>query len=263
MHWRTWRWCAEDERTVTFVAVDGAGWTRLVREGALLGLWARRGAPVPRVIDEDPVARRQVRERLTGATGDEIVRRIGTDQVFADRLATVYGELAALLHGAVPYREAVALGWTPRPRIELDDVVARLRGWGLDDLADQLAMVRPWLDAPRSADLLIHGDLHFHNMVVDEGGTIEGVFDVDGAGLDEGWTDLQYVHSLGAHFARRAIDSYAARIGVARDDEAVRRAHVRIAFEHFCWYERDAPRFPSLIGWAKEAVRTLCPSSRR
>jgi aminoglycoside phosphotransferase (APT) family kinase protein len=111
----------------------------------------------------------------------------------------------------------------------------------------------PWLVADTAASVVIHGDLHFHNLCTAEDGTITGVFDVGDAGADAPETDLQYVHSLGPRFVSIAVAAY----GRPLDMASIRRAHLRTALDHILWHRQGMPRHASVVAWIAVAFDKL------
>jgi len=263
------RWLAMGSERVAFGADDDTGWKRLEREAWLLERWRAAGVPVPRVLRADATRRVQVRERLHGVTGEVVepraygceppavrVRLDGAPlTAFGERLAASYGELAARIRRAVSLADGVAagLGPTSHRTLDLDDAIARLHASSASTAAKVAAeRARAWLTAIPQADAVIHGDLHFHNMVLAEDGTITGVFDLGDSGLDAAATELLYAPSLGSRFLAIALDAYG-----AIDVEAVSRAHLRTALDHLIWHGPGTPRHASIVEWITAALERL------
>jgi aminoglycoside phosphotransferase (APT) family kinase protein len=271
---RDTRWLAVGDELVAFLADDDAGWRRLTREAWLIHRWRPAGVPVPRVVGMDAARRLQVLEKMRGRTGDDIHRETGTSPIYAgdlptvaerlddaplsafgERLAASYGELAARIRRAVTVDDARAagLGTTSRRALDLDDAIARLHASTASAAAKAAAeRARSWLAAIPPVDAVIHGDLHFFNMCIDDAGSITGVFDLGDAGLDAAATELLYVHSLGSRFAAIVLE---ANCEIDIDD--VRRAHVRTALDHLIWHGPGTPRHASVVAWAEATLERL------
>ncbi|HET9622957.1 MAG TPA: phosphotransferase [Kofleriaceae bacterium] len=267
-------WLALARDVVGFAADDDAGWRRLTSEAWLLARWRAAGVPAPRVIDEDPARGVQIRERMHGLTGEDVVSEPERSRLFdgalpdprariegaplstfGERVAASYGELAARIRRAVPISDARAAGFTPTSRrtLDLDAAIARLHATTASQAAKATAArLRPWLAALPPIDAVIHGDLHFFNMCLADDGEIIGVFDVGDAGLDAAATELLYIHSLGARFAAIALDAYG-----PIDREAVERAHLRTALDHLIWHPPGTPRHASIVVWATAAFERM------
>jgi aminoglycoside phosphotransferase (APT) family kinase protein len=246
----------------------------MTSEAWLIDRWRAAGVPVPRVLRMDAARRLQVLERLRGRTGDDVHRETGTSPLypgaipdvrarledaplsaFGERLAASYGELAARIRSAVSIDEARAAGVdvTTRRTLDLDDAIARLHATTVSPVAKAAAQrARRWLAAIPPIDAVIHADLHFFNMCVDDDGSITGVFDLGDAGLDASATELMYVHSLGSRFAAIALE---ANPGI--DVEDVRRAHLRTALDHLIWHGPGTPRHAGIVGWATAVFERL------
>lgn len=266
---REQRWLALTDREVAFVADDEPGWRRLVAEARLAERWRGAGLPAPRVVAELPGERLQVRERLLGLTGDLVEFRLfgvdpaGVDRYaerapltpFGARLAASYGELAARIAATTTAAEGAALGLSTHPPVDLDEAERHLFESAASRAAvERLAGYRAWLEAPTPLDVVVHGDLHFHNLALAESGEISGVFDLDAAAVSTRWTDLQYASGLGPRFLRRATEAYAATSGVVVDDEAVRRAHLLVALGHLRWHLPGRPRHHRVVAWVEAAL---------
>lgn len=263
------RWLALGDDVVAFAADDDLGWRQLQREAWLLRRWRAAGVPAPRVLREDATALVQVRERLHGLTGDAVESRLFVGERpdawarldhtpitrFGERLAGSYGELARRIKGAVTVDEAAAvgIGLCPRRAIDLDGAIARLHASTASAAARAAAeRARPWLAALPPPDAVIHADLHFYNMCCAEDGSITGVFDLDGAGIDAAATELLYVYSLGRRFADVALDAYGP---IDLDD--VHRAHVRIALDHLNWHGPGTERHAAIVDWVTAVLERL------
>jgi hypothetical protein len=265
------RWMAMGDEFVAFGADDDGDWQRLEREGWLIDRWRDAGIRAPRVVRADAVRRIQVRERLHGVTGHAVEPRIWPGAIpdawarlddaplsaFGERLAASYGELARRIRSAVSIADAIAagLGPTSRRTLDLDTAIASFHRSSAPAAAKRIAdRARTWLAAIPPADAVIHADLHFFNMCLDEEGAIAGVWDLGDAGLDAAATELLIVHSLGSRFAALAIEAYG-----PVDVEAVRRAQLRTAFDHMIWNAPGTERYPSIVAWVTAALERLAP----
>lgn len=275
------RWLGLADDAVGFLADDDVGWRRLLTEGALARRWRSAGVPVFEVLAEDPAARLQVRRRLHGVTGAEVEPRLfGVDPATVDRyspaapltafgarLADSYGALAARIAGATSALDGAALGLADHPLPDLDEALHLLAASGVDGVVVERARgCRAWLEGPSPTEdsprVAVHGDLHFHNLVLADDGAITGVFDLDAAALSTRWTDLQYAPGLGPAFLARVVRAYAAEAGQAVDADAVRREHLRVALGHLRWHPPGSPRHDEVVGWVQAALLALAPRPR-
>lgn len=284
------RWLAMTDTRVVFAADNDTEWARLRTEAKLIERWRRAGVPVPRVLDEKDHA--QVRERFDGIMGEIVepllfgcatladlgrispftrageplpwplpdgVARLDAScplSPFGARLAQSYGELAARMHGAMSLDEAASIGITTRAPMDIDAALVRLRATAIDRaLVENAVMHRTWIAEGPPNSVVVHGDLHFHNMCLGEDGSIIGVFDIGDAHVDGPESELHYVHSLGPRFVEIAMAAY----GAPLDAEAIRRAHVRTALGHLEWVARDSPRYPSILSWVTAVIARLVP----
>jgi hypothetical protein len=268
------RWLALGSDVVAFAADTEAEWRRLQAERWLIERWRAAGVPAPRVRHEDATRGVQLRERLHGLFGPQIHTSEGGSPLYAnrpqptgdwidnaplspfgERVATSYGELAARIRRAVSVGDASAagLGTTSRRDLDVDDLLARLDATDASSSTKAAARrARSWLEAIPAPDAVIHGDLHFFNMVTAEDGTITGVFDIGDAGIDNAAAELLYVHSLGPQFVARVLEAYG-----DFDLEEVRRAHARIALGHLIWHPPGDERHPQIIAWVTAVLERL------
>jgi hypothetical protein len=283
------RWLAMGDTFVAFAANDDAEWARLRSVAQLIERWHSAGVPVPRVIDEcDQVL---VRERLDGIMGEIVEPLLFGSATLTDlgrispftragerlpwalpdgftrldagcplspfgaRLAQSYGEMAARMHGAIAMDEIS--GITVRPPMDLDAALDRLRATSVPrELVEKAERERAWIAEGPANSVIVHGDLHFHNMCLAQDGSIIGVFDLGDAHADGPESEFHYVHSLGPRFVEIATAAY----GAPLDGEAVRRAHVRTALGHLEWVGHDSPRHPSIISWVTAVLTRLVPT---
>ncbi|MGE0401428.1 MAG: phosphotransferase [Kofleriaceae bacterium] len=285
------RWLALSADRVAFAAGDEGEWARLSSEARLLDRWRRAGAPVPRVLDENPRVRVQIRERLDGVMGEIVEPLLFGSATLADlgrsspltragaplpwavpdgerrldarcplspfgaRLAHSYGELAARLH-SLSLDDARAAGITERPPMDLHAAVDRLRATSIDrSLVAKAERAIAWLAEVPPPSCVVHGDLHFHNMCLAEDGSIIGVFDIGDAHLDAPESEFHYVHSLGPRFVEIAMAAY----GAPLDEGQIRRAHARTALGHLVFVAEDSPRWPAMLAWNTAVLRHLVP----
>lgn len=273
------RWLASGANLIAFAADGEREWARLVTEAVLLRRWRAAGVPVPRVRDEDAVHRIQVRERLDGITGEAVepllfgiaaessIARGMPDahlrldaacplSPFGERLADSYGALAAMMHAAVTAGDARTFGIATKPPMDLAAALAHLRASPIERaLVAKAERARAWIAKGETPSVVVHGDLHFHNMCLATDGTITGVFDIGDAHLDSPEADFHYVHSLGPRFVKRAL----AACGAALDEDAIRRAHVRTALHHLTFIGPESPRYPSMVSWNTAVIDHLVP----
>jgi len=264
-------WLGLGEDVVAFAADNDDEWQRLEVEHWLIDRWRAAGVPVPRVLREDATLRVQVRERVHGLFGAEIHaegqpsrltvgpmpnERDRLDEApltaFGTRLAESYGEIAARIHSAISIADAVRVGLGPtRHRVlDLDAAIAELHACDASPTAKAAAVrSRGWLATTPPADAVIHGDLHFWNMCLASDGSVVGVFDFDGAGIDTAATELLYVHSLGAQFAARVIDAYG-----PIDLGDVHRACVRSALDQLLWHRPGSEHRDHIVAWASAVL---------
>lgn len=268
---RETRWIAVGDTYVAFIADDAGAWARLSAEGALLGIWRDADIPAPLVLEEVPGLRVQIRARLDGLTGAAIEPLIfGRPNVpdryapdvplteFGRTLAGSYGELAAQMHDALTIDSAVARALGPKVPIDLEACGARILRWA-PTLLGAFEEVRERLMNQPGADVVVHGDLHFHNMVLAEDGRILGVFDVGDAGIAHAASELQYAHSLGPRFVEHALRAYS-RCRAPVDEEEVLCAHLRSALGHLLWFPPESPRHKGILRWIEGALS--CGSAR-
>jgi aminoglycoside phosphotransferase len=274
------RWLALGTDIVAFGADTDDEWKRLEVEAELLRRWRAAGVPVPRVISADPDRRLQLRERLDGITGEAVEPllfgiaaessiahgmpdgRLRLDETcplspFGARLAESYGELCARMHAALSLDDARAFGIGEKPHMDLDAALVRLAESPIErGHVERAVRARRWIAEPSPITVVVHGDLHFHNMCLAADGTIMGVFDVGDAHLDGPATELHYVHSLGPRFVAGVLDAYGAPV----DIERVKRAHVRTAIDHLQFVPPSAERYPSIIRWIAAVIEHLVPA---
>jgi aminoglycoside phosphotransferase (APT) family kinase protein len=155
------------------------------------------------------------------------------------RLADDLGRALAQLHRALTRAEAEKFGPANIETLPTADVLrGRLQGTLPDtrtaNTFDRLLdLYRDY--APHQADIVLaHGDLWAGNMAVDpETGALNGLFDLDDAGLADRHVDFMYFHSFGDAFTRRALAAYAAEGGKAASWERVAIYHAVAAFAAF------------------------------
>lgn len=154
----------------------------------------------------------------------------------AMRLASDLGDALAQLHCALTSVEAEEFGPANIETLPTTDLLrTRLHGKLPDPLTanafDRLLDLYSAY-APHEDDIVLaHGDLWAGNMAVDpETGTLNGLFDLDDAGLADRHVDFMYFHSFGDAFTRRALASYAAAGGQSASWEQVAIYHAVAAF---------------------------------
>ncbi len=175
-----------------------AGLARLGREARVLKLLAAHCDFRAPVVDYEATAGWQIRLSVPGHV-DPFARynRAVADPQFAATVGTAIGAILASQH-AIP---ADALtGWLPTtpswppPRAEIErNLVSVSDDTGLIGRALQM-IERHEHEAAQVADrVLVHCDLGFHNMVVDEAGAVVGVFDYDDAAFADRHLDFRYL----------------------------------------------------------------------
>ncbi len=274
------RWLALGSDIVAFGADTDDEWKRLEVEAELLRRWSAAGVPVPRVIGIDTARRIQLRERMDGITGEAVEpllfgieapssiapgmpdARSRLDEAcplspFGVRLAESYGERCARMHAAVSVDDARAFGIREKPRMDLDAALVCLGASPVERrLVERAVRAKRWIAEPPPITVVVHGDLHFHNMCLAADGTITGLFDLGDAHLDGPATELHYVHSLGPRFVAGVLAAYGAPV----DIELVKRAHVRMAIDHLEFVSPSAERYPSIVRWVTSVIERLVPA---
>ncbi|MEM1413527.1 MAG: phosphotransferase [Myxococcota bacterium] len=273
------RWLALGPDYVAFVACDEPAWRRLEAEEGLLDAWREAGLPFPRILIADAAQWVQVRERMEGPVhGDAVRDRIfgvgepgGPESAdaltnryapdvpltpFGARCAASYGTLAARIHGAAPAASALGAAIGPCVPKDVEACLALLLERA-PELGRRALPALPWLLATPPGDTLVHRDLHFHNMVVDEDGTILGVFDLGDAGVDAAAAEMLYIHGLGPRFVAGVLDAYARERGTPLRLEDVERMHLRTAIAHLDFFAPDHAHHPAILGWIAHALDHL------
>lgn len=208
---------------------------RLAREARLLRLLAPRvsfGLPSIQYDGPDLQLRGLVPGIQVGGEGRERAFAAGPQGM---RLADDLGRALAQLHSALTTEEAEKFGPANIDTLPTADVLrGRLQGT-LPDTRTANAFDR-LLDlyrdyAPHQADIVLaHGDLWAGNMAVDpETGALNGLFDLDDAGLADRHVDFMYFHSFGDAFTQRALAVYVAA-GRSASWEQVAIYHAVAAF---------------------------------
>lgn len=189
---------------LAWLPTSAAGLARLESERRVLGLVARHCTfKAPRVLHVSELGG-DVRSMVAGQVDPlAMARRLSDTADLARAIGAQLGEILADQHRNVPrstirpwLRDRVA--W-PEP---LDWIAPRLaRVAGQSPLTQE--MMGEMTDAldryfstpvPESRRVLVHGDFGLHNMVFSEdGGTVEGVFDYDGAAWDDYHHDFRYL----------------------------------------------------------------------
>lgn len=261
------RWLALGAEVVAMLCDDPG---RQAAEAWLLERWRAGGVPVPRVLVETDGI--QVRERLHGVTGEGIHREAGSSSLFVElptlagrlvdapltpfgeRVADSYGDLAARIRRAVDPAEARAMfRESDIRRFDLDAAIAAYLAADAPERTKAIAVRRrAWLADLPPVDALVHADLHFHNLCTAPDGTIAGLWDFGGVGLDAHATELHYAPSLGRQFVERAIAAYG-----PVDREAIDRAHLRTALDHVLYHGPDKPRHAHVVAWTTAVLDSL------
>ena len=231
------RWIARlPGNRLALVADNASAAARLAREAKLLRLLRPRvsfGLPSVEFDGADLQVRALVPGLQIGGEGHE---RAFAARPQGMKLASDLGGALAQLHCALTRTEAEEFGPANMDTLPAVDVLrARLQ----DTLPDPLTAgaFDRLLDlygayAPHEGDIVLaHGDLWAGNMAVDpETGALNGLFDLDDAGLADRHVDFMYFHSFGDAFTRRALAAYAADGGRSASWEQVAIYHAVAAF---------------------------------
>jgi aminoglycoside phosphotransferase (APT) family kinase protein len=177
------------------------GRRRLQRERRVLGLIAEHCTfQAPRVLQVAD-AGWDVRALVEGPFEPRrVYERVKSDAGYARRVGEALGAIIAELHTAIP-AQALAGRWLPRRASWPEPLAYAERR--LPMVTGDTALIRRSLtlleryeaaEAAVSERVLTHGDLGFHNAVVDpQTGAVAGVFDFDGATLCDRCHDFKYL----------------------------------------------------------------------
>jgi aminoglycoside phosphotransferase (APT) family kinase protein len=278
--WRWWRWGVHlAGGRIAFAADDATGWTRLQREGRLLGrLAAAPGLAVPALIGEWERGRVQIRRKIAGVNGFPVedlifgrgpkvpsVERYRPEFTITDqgrRLAGDLGRAIAAIQNAINPVEAREWGFEDTDYLEvLDQVAAALARFSvLADLQAAVPPLRTWFAALPPDPVLAVRDLQMHNLAMDpDDGRLLGLFDFDDAGIAHRLEDFKYLPSMGIEFTRLALDGYAGAGGPRLELPAVWRFHLLSALEHFLFVPPEAPRWAEIADWSRRALAAMPP----
>ncbi|MFO1038575.1 MAG: aminoglycoside phosphotransferase family protein [Geminicoccaceae bacterium] len=204
---------------------------RLAVERRILDLLAARCSfRAPRVVHNHESGW-QVRALVPGRYDPFVLyERIGADPALARRLGRSLGGILAEQHACATPAELA--GWLP-DRLPWPEPTARL--WEtlpqvVDDpalLASMDLVLRRYEAAtPEADDVLLHGDLGLHNLVLTpDGQDIAGIFDYGGAACADRHQDFRYfVLSIDTEEAllEAALDVYETSLGRRLDRERIR-----------------------------------------
>ncbi len=209
----------------------------LADEAGLLGLAARAGVPVPKVLAVlPPDGALGAGYLMSRVEGETIPRRFLREPRFAAAragLARQCGEILARLH-SIPLADLPPLRIAPAA-IELEDYVRRHRSYGWPKPVFELAI--RWLRERAPADditpVLVHGDFRSGNLMIDEQG-VAAVLDWELAHLGDPMEDLGWMcvnpwrfgmdqHPVGGFGSREDLFAgYEAAGGMRVDPERVR-----------------------------------------
>jgi aminoglycoside phosphotransferase (APT) family kinase protein len=158
-----------------------------------------------------------------------VYERVKADSGFALTVGEALGAIIAELHTAIPAQRG---RWLPK-RASWPEPIAYAEQ-RLPMVTDDTALVRRALDllaryeaaeAAATDRVLTHGDLGFHNAVVDpQTGAVAGVFDFDGAALCDRCHDFKYLllDDDAEALLEGAIAVYEARAAARIDRDRVR-----------------------------------------
>lgn len=187
--------------------------------------------PVPVAASDDPVA--LLYERLPGVplTYDEAGRLDKTRQAaLAHQIAGALGALHSDALRAACDRSGVRFG-RPQPQASTRELRNRLAP-RLDSVTSAwLFTTLAWVDralASPSADVVLHGDFHGYNLVIDDQVQLVGVLDFEETGLGPVEFDFRYLPRQSPHLGLLddVMHAYEARSGRALDIEAIFAWHV-------------------------------------
>jgi aminoglycoside phosphotransferase (APT) family kinase protein len=247
------------EHVVKFAwSEDGAA--QLDRERRVLLALAetpyRRWLPPIEATPERPVL--IVTRRVTGAPCEGVVA--------ADPVGAVAEELAeaiAALHDpGVLAAVTRAVGDLPGPTPQADTEAIR-RGLGPFAHPAHLPLVGRWCDwvddvqADRAGErVLLHGDPHGHNLVVDAG-HLRCVLDYDAVSAGDHHFDFRYLPAVEPTigFFRRAAEAYERRTGRTVEPAPVLAWHIRTVLGDALWRSQAGVPLPgggTVDGWIEE-----------
>jgi aminoglycoside phosphotransferase (APT) family kinase protein len=188
---------------MAWFAARGPALDAMRKERRVLRLVAERcGFAVPRVVGESADGAVDVRLPVPGPDdADAVFRRLEADPAAAARLGASVGAALAELHGSVSAADAAA--WLPpapdwpeprawvRERLPhvVDDPALLAAGEAV--MARYEAVLR---GTPPAERVLVHGDLGFHNTVIDpETMEVRGIFDWESACWADPHLDFRYL----------------------------------------------------------------------
>lgn len=251
---------ARDERWAVWLPSDRMAWfpageagrQRLATERRLLRLLEERCSfRVPRVLFEAE-AGWEVRALVSGEFDPwGLYRRTRTDRALARRIGRAIGKVLADQHTRV--RHADVAGWLsevpswPEPLAWMRERLPAV----VDDpgllAAIEEALRRYAAQEAGPADrVLVHGDLGFHNIVVEPGtDALAGVFDYDGAAWADRHLDFRYLVfgspvGEGEEELDGALEAYEPATGVRIDRGRVRLCNAASAI-CFLAFRRGVP----------------------
>jgi aminoglycoside phosphotransferase len=240
------------ERAVVRV-LDGAGRTtyvKAVRPAAVQALVDRHqqlrtaGLPVPEVIDADIASGLVVLAELPGPTLRERIKADLAGRPTPEALLRLTGQLARIPAAGLPKvagRIRDAMSHARVLESVAPDVAQQLR-----ELVVIFARSLPEVDA-RSGGV-IHGDLHEGQLIVNDGGEVVGLLDIDDLGLGDPLDDLA---TLAAHTRFRALAAGAAGDGIRRYSDQLRAGFA----QHVDSAELDIAISAVLVGLATGPFR--------
>jgi aminoglycoside phosphotransferase (APT) family kinase protein len=202
--WRGDRWMVRlPGARMAWFAARGLGLEAMRRERRVLRLVTERcGFAVPRVLDESADGAVDVRLRVSGRDdADAVLLRLRDDPAAAARLGASLGAALAELHASVSAAEVA--GWLPpapdwpEPRAWVRERLPHVTDDPALIAAGEAVMARyeaALRDTPPPQRVLVHGDLGFHNTVVDPGTMeVRGIFDWESACWADPHLDFRYL----------------------------------------------------------------------
>jgi len=197
------RWLVHLPQTrLAWFAASDAGCRRLVRERRVPRLLETRCTFLtPRILFEDPRGDFDVRAMVPGLSDPERIfaQLCGSSEQLAMCVGRGVGAILAEQHTRV--QAADVSGWLPRKPAwpESQAWIRERLGRMVNDLKlvdDAQAIIANYeaIQIPESDRVLVHGDVGFHNLVIDpSSATVRGVFDYDSAAWADRHHDFRYL----------------------------------------------------------------------
>ena len=183
---------------IAWFPLNRTGQMNLAREARVLGILARRCDFRVPTVEHRAAGGWQLRRSVPGQCDPVATYRRTTDsRDFATVLGAGIGRMIASQHQAVPLAEL--RGWLPdrpswpEPKAKIQRDLALV----LDDaplIRRAMQIIERYERPDDDGPTLVHADLGFHNMVVDQStGSLLGVFDYDDAALADRHYDFRYL----------------------------------------------------------------------